>query len=58
VDNRISDDDLRHLASDALRLYQGFDEVFKGHIVEAVLRHLPPEFDRQRVERIVSESIH
>lgn len=53
--DNISDDRIRHLTSDALRLYQGFDEVSRGQIIEAVLRYLPPDFDRKRVERIVSE---
>lgn len=29
-----------------------------SHIIEAVMRHLPPDFDRARVERIVSEFVH
>ena len=56
--DQTSDDRIRHLTSDALRLYQDFDEVFKGNLVEAVMRHLPPDFDRGRVERIVSEFVH
>jgi len=50
-----NDEVLRHLTYDALHLYQDFDEVFHGHLVEAVMRNLPPEFDRRRVERIVKE---
>lgn len=58
MEQEVSDDRLRYLTTDALRLYEGFDEVFHGHIVEAVMRNLPPEFDRRRVEQIVSEYVH
>lgn len=51
----VNDEVLRHLTYDALHLYSGFDEVFHGHLVEAVMRNLPPEFDRRRVERVVRE---
>ncbi|HYG60247.1 MAG TPA: hypothetical protein VD902_19435 [Symbiobacteriaceae bacterium] len=51
----VSDDHLRALTADALQLYGDFDEVYKGHLVEAVMRNLPPEFERERVERIVAE---
>ncbi len=53
----ISDEQIRQLTGNALQLYEGFDEIFHGHVVEAVMRHLPQEFDRKRVERIVSEYV-
>lgn len=55
---QFTDEQIRQLTQGALQLYAGFDEVFHGHIVEAVMRHLPPDFDRRRVERVVSEYIH
>jgi hypothetical protein len=54
----VSDDTLRHMTSDALRLYQGFEEIFPEHIIEAVMRNLSPEFDRERVQQIVAEFVH
>jgi len=53
VFDQVSDQHLRALTSDALQLYSDFDEIYKGHLVEAVMRNLPPEFDRDRVERMV-----
>lgn len=53
--DQINDDVLRHLTYDALHLYSGFAEIYHGHLVEAVMRNLPPEFDRDRVERVVRE---
>jgi hypothetical protein len=55
MQDQINDEELRHLTHDALRLYSGFTEIYQGHLVEAVMRKLPPEFDRGRVERIVRE---
>lgn len=57
MQEQISDDRIRHLTADAARLYSDFDERLPGHVIEAVMRHLPPDFDRQRVERIVSEML-
>ncbi|MDF2631264.1 MAG: hypothetical protein K0R39_5095 [Symbiobacteriaceae bacterium] len=53
--DQFSDEVLRRLTHDALHLYSGFDEVYHGHLVEAVMRNLPPEFDRDRVERVVHD---
>lgn len=57
MNQEISDDTIRHLAADAMRLYHGFDEIYAGHVIEAVMRHLPPDFDRRRVSRIVYEFV-
>jgi hypothetical protein len=51
----MTDDRLLALISDAMDLYAGFDEVYRPHIAEAVLRHLPPEFDRTRLDRLLEE---
>ena len=55
MQDQINDEELRHLTRAALHLYSGFTELYHGHLVEAVMRKLPPEFDRDRVERIVRE---
>ena len=55
MQDQFSDEVLRQLTHNALRLYSGFTEIYHGHLVEAVMRNLPPEFDRGRVERIVHE---
>lgn len=57
MQDAITDDTIRHLTVEALQLYRGFDEVFPGHLIEAVMVHLPTDFDRQRVETIVNEMI-
>lgn len=57
LEQPISDDRIRHLVSDAVRLYAVFEEVYPSHVVEAVMRHLPPDFDFHRVERIVAEMV-
>lgn len=54
MNDSISDADIRRLTSDALLLYSDFDEVYRGHVIEAVMRNLPPEIDRTRVEQIVA----
>jgi hypothetical protein len=51
----VSDDRLRHLVQDALRMYEGFAEQPEPILVEAVMRQLPPDFDRQRVRSIIRE---
>jgi hypothetical protein len=51
----ISDEELRRLTGDAMLLYSDFEEIYKGHLVEAVMRNLPPEMDRSRVEQIVAQ---
>lgn len=55
MNEEIGDQRLRELAENALRLYEGFEEVYPTLLIEAMMRHLPPEFDRSRVERVVSE---
>jgi hypothetical protein len=55
--DEIGDDRIRHLAADALRLYNGFAEIYRPLLVEAVLCQLPPDFDRIRVEQILAEMV-
>jgi hypothetical protein len=53
----ITDDQIRELIGGAIRLYVGFDEVYRPHLAEAVLRQLPPDFDRSRVDRLLAEAL-
>lgn len=54
---QFSDERIRDLAHGAMRLYEGFEEIYRPLLVEAVLRQLPPEFDRRRVERILESMV-
>lgn len=56
-DSPVTDDHLRYLTQEALDLYDGFEEIFRPVIVEAVMRNLPPEFDRDRVEQVVAQYV-
>lgn len=56
-DATLGDAHIHHLTKEALQLYDGFEEIYRPLIIEAVMRNLPPEFDRDRVDRVVAQYV-